>query len=674
MLHSLWPTLGLGLLLASRPGHADQVDGPSARLQPPRPTPHIYGGAQVGTCGWPSAVQLTARDVDSTVLCSGTLVAPGIVIYAAHCGANVQSIAFGEDSKVPQVLLTPASCHLYPGHLPGNGTDFAFCQLAAADLAQLQGLPIVPILMGCETAALRPGRAATLVGFGLDSRQNLGMKQAVDTSIQRLVNNKAFIGGGGRDTCQGDSGGPAFLQLEDADGLPGLADGGWRAFGITSYGLGNTCGGGGYSSLMHLAVPWIEATSGVDITPCHDADGTWHPDARCGAFPAAAQRPLGSWSNSCAGGSATGLAASCGDSWQPPAFNLQLDLPAPGSTLDTELPLTLGIAATGVDLASLLFHITFRGQPLAPAPVPTAQRLRASTSTSAARRYFGPLSQLQLGDQLLVISATDARGATHSETRELTLSNLSASQAAGCAGQLPNGAAPALLLAAWRRRRQQQRRVSLLVLGLALTACDDSGRFARLDLTTNPGLGSTEGAVASQPAPPLVNSLSGAIPGTGVAVQESLFTYSEDAGTVAMLVFITTGHGYCSNLQAEQDRANLAYLALELVDTAATQDGPLSGVFKVVLPSARPSSGRYALVRAVNNDGRCANQLATSASQARAGSITLQSRISRSGGYTLGSLEQVSFAGQAAPLSGTFTALGCALRTNSLPTNRSCVP
>jgi secreted trypsin-like serine protease len=35
------------------------------------------------------------------------------------------------------------------------------------------------------------------------------------------------IGGGGKDSCNGDSGGPVYVEL------PG---GGWRVFGITSYG------------------------------------------------------------------------------------------------------------------------------------------------------------------------------------------------------------------------------------------------------------------------------------------------------------------------------------------------------------------------------------------------------------------------------------------------------
>lgn len=37
----------------------------------------------------------------------------------------------------------------------------------------------------------------------------------------------------------------------------------------------------------------LEDTAGVDITPCHDADGTWNPTSACDEFPRDAERRRG---------------------------------------------------------------------------------------------------------------------------------------------------------------------------------------------------------------------------------------------------------------------------------------------------------------------------------------------------------------------------------------------
>jgi hypothetical protein len=264
------------------------------------PTSKIYGGTPVEACGWPTTVSLGGS-------CSGTLVHPEVVIYAAHCGASYGWVRFGEHTNQgPGRWVQTSECKTYPGGGPGKGNDFAYCRLAEP----VNDVPIVPILMGCETQVLQPGKAVTLVGFGHADNGPYGVKREVTTTLHGITNaGEAFIGGNGKDTCQGDSGGPAFVELDD---------GTWRVFGVTSY--GGACGGGGYYSIMHRGIQWFEQQTGLDLTPCHDTTGAWDPDERCSAFPFDPASGTGAWGQGCGGGPLSGPSTTCGanDQGGPP--------------------------------------------------------------------------------------------------------------------------------------------------------------------------------------------------------------------------------------------------------------------------------------------------------------------------------------------------------------------
>ncbi len=287
--------------LLSAPALADGPEAFSIDL----PASEIYGGAEVAACGWPTTVSVEGN-------CTGTLVHPEVVIYAAHCGSGYNQIRFGESiDGGPGRTVQTEFCKTYPGGGPGSGNDWAFCKLAEP----VTDVKIVPILMGCETDVLVPGTEVVIVGFGSADNGPYGIKREVTTTINQITpQGEAGIGGGGKDSCQGDSGGPVYVQLKNsAFGDP--SDDTWRVFGITSY--GGACGNGGFYSMMHTGMEWFEQESGVDLTPCHDAQGNWLPTGGCAGFPKEPNIGGGAWEDGCAPGAVGGASQMCGVPTEP---------------------------------------------------------------------------------------------------------------------------------------------------------------------------------------------------------------------------------------------------------------------------------------------------------------------------------------------------------------------
>lgn len=274
---------------------------PPRELHAEREPSAVYGGQPVAPCGWPTAVSMEGS-------CTGTLVHPEVVVYAQHCGPGFTAVHLGDTINGTGRSVPTEFCRVYPGGGPGTGRDVAVCKLAEPVL----DVEIVPPLMGCEASILTQGREVVIVGFGETDEGGYGIKHEATAEFGFIDgNDEAFLGGGGVDSCQGDSGGPVYVRLPASTG----GDDAWRVFGITSY--GSACGGGGYYSMMHISMEWIETETGIDVTPCHDADGTWAPGPGCGEFPLNPAGAGGSWSDGCDPGELGGAAAVCGPAFDP---------------------------------------------------------------------------------------------------------------------------------------------------------------------------------------------------------------------------------------------------------------------------------------------------------------------------------------------------------------------
>jgi MYXO-CTERM domain-containing protein len=290
--------------------------------------PLIYGGQAVQPCAWPSAVYVSFGGS----ACTGTLVHPEIVITAAHCpsstGGTTGSIRFGENPQAAAKTVQ-STCYSNPGWTGAVGSgDYGYCKLAQP----VHDVQIAPPAYGCEVNYLTVGREVTVVGFGQSDNGGSGTKREVTVPIMQ-IGNSATIGGNGLDSCFGDSGGPVYVHLNEADG----GDGTWRSFGIVSGGA--DCGSGGIYALMHVAIPWIEDHSGVDITPCYDLEGNWAPGPECGEHPTNYSVSNGSWAGDSCEGPTIGFSGICGpafgseDDEDPPT--VEITSPATGSEYET---------------------------------------------------------------------------------------------------------------------------------------------------------------------------------------------------------------------------------------------------------------------------------------------------------------------------------------------------
>jgi MYXO-CTERM domain-containing protein len=407
----------------------------------------IVGGEASDTCAWPSVVALQAGG-----LCSGTLVHPRVVVYAAHCGTFHSSVRFGEDVAAPAREVETLICERNSDLFAVSSMDYAYCLLAEP----VEDLAITPPLFGCDEALIEVGTPVTIVGFGdttSEGSEQIGVKHEAQTQIVSKLT-MVGIGGMGVGADVGDSGGPAFVELDD---------GSWRMLGLVS-------GGGGDGATVQyvpapVLIPWVEDRSGVDITPCHASDGSWAPSPACEGFYMSSD-PSAQWAEGCPGPRSP-ASDRCGPAWteledaEPPSV-VFID-PLDGDVLP-DAPVELDVLAeaddgpAGVGVAQLRLRvdgapwIDALGQP-AVDEVPPYRFADVRFETEGphlleleAVDYFGNLGEASV---MIFVGAPGDEGETGSETGTSTDTSTEGDDENGgtcqCSSSTPSPALPAAL-------------------------------------------------------------------------------------------------------------------------------------------------------------------------------------------------------------------------------------
>ncbi len=227
----------------------------------------VIGGTAVPAGKWPDAVAVLGTQGS----CTGTLIAPDVVLTAGHCAAGMTRVianttdynaAGGTTSMIKTITAYPSWETTY---------DIAVIVLQTP----ITSVPPRKLGTACTFQMFSQKPQVHLVGFGSTDVQG----NAPNTRLNEVTTGvtdpecsggngcqaavapggEFVAGGNNRDSCFGDSGGPVYLDTPR----------GAMVIGAVSRGVenaANPCGGGGIYVRTDKLVQWIETTAGKAVS------------------------------------------------------------------------------------------------------------------------------------------------------------------------------------------------------------------------------------------------------------------------------------------------------------------------------------------------------------------------------------------------------------------------
>jgi secreted trypsin-like serine protease len=233
--------------------------------------PRVIGGSDAPPGMWPDAAAIL---YSGQMRCSGTLVAPQVVLTAGHCAD-------------PSLGPTPDHVRVGASSLDGSGGETIAVDRAVVFpdwqttidmtvlvLAAPASEPPRPIATGWARPAIRDGASVDLVGYGaIDANGSEfvpALQQATTTiadvgcttepgcNAGAMPDGELGAGGMGVDTCPGDSGGPLYLPTPFGTFLAGTTSRGYATDQTA-------CGMGGIYERPDHVIDWIEQSAGSPV-------------------------------------------------------------------------------------------------------------------------------------------------------------------------------------------------------------------------------------------------------------------------------------------------------------------------------------------------------------------------------------------------------------------------
>jgi secreted trypsin-like serine protease len=238
---------------------AQQPRGSGSPASNPKATGSVIGGHNAMIAQYPSLAYIEGVQATAGYACTGTVVAPRVILTAGHCVEDIESSSIVEPAeiavatgvsnltKIPQANISAVVQVLaYPNFDPTKLQGDAGLLILAAPVAA----PPIAMATTADTALYEAGDELTIAGWGIDDR-NTGhapnQLQAATVPVEEAGRCKRGtrgfypffdptrqvcaldIPGFKITTCHGDSGGPAIATRTDGTpveiGVTSLGDG-----------------------------------------------------------------------------------------------------------------------------------------------------------------------------------------------------------------------------------------------------------------------------------------------------------------------------------------------------------------------------------------------------------------------------------------------------------------